>query len=185
MSNFRYLALLIAGIAPIASIASFIGSFFGLGGWGWLLFMWFGFTGMFAMSTAEHFKPEELREKGALVPVAITLLLAIAFVLGALFALSDLPKRISIFYAILAPIPLIALIAFLKQPNQKSKESAALKEFEQEIRSWPTEQAQMALLLIKAIFKGDKEVMDKLYPELTVNQFKAVTAVVKRMEKGG
>ena len=57
-----------------------------------------------------------------------------------------------------------------------------LQEFEGEIESWPVGQAKTALLLIKAILSGNSELIDKLYPELTVSQFKAVEAVIRKME---
>lgn len=58
-----------------------------------------------------------------------------------------------------------------------------LKEFEREIEDWPVEQARIALQLIKATINGDSETIEKLYPELTVAQFKAVASVIEKMEK--
>jgi hypothetical protein len=57
-----------------------------------------------------------------------------------------------------------------------------LQEFEHEIESWPVSQAKTALLLIKAILSGNNELIDKLYPELTVSQFKSVESVIIKME---
>ena len=37
--------LSVAMIAPFAAIGSFVAGFIWLGGWGWLLFVWFGFMG--------------------------------------------------------------------------------------------------------------------------------------------
>jgi hypothetical protein len=65
------------------------------------------------------------------------------------------------------------------------KRSKAIEEFAKEIESWPEEQARTALLLIKATASGDTEQIDKLYPELTVGQFRAVEQVVRKMEQGG
>jgi len=54
--------------------------------------------------------------------------------------------------------------------------------FEREIESWPLGQGKIALSLIKAILSGNTELIDKLYPELTVSQFKAVEAVLRKIE---
>lgn len=113
MIIFKWLGLFIMGVAPFAAIASLVGTFFGLGGWGWLLFLWFGFTGMFSLAAAQQF--ESARGFSA---VMVTILLA-AFVAGAVFALSDLPRKISIFYALLAPLLLIPLFALRKRGQQK------------------------------------------------------------------
>lgn len=59
-----------------------------------------------------------------------------------------------------------------------------LTEFEAEISSWPANQAKVALLLIKATLVGDHQSIDKLYGELTVEQFRKVKAVLEKMEKG-
>lgn len=64
------------------------------------------------------------------------------------------------------------------------KRSKALEEFAKEIESWPDEQARTALLLIKATTSGDTGQIDKLYPELTVGQFRAVEQVLRKMEQG-
>lgn len=58
-----------------------------------------------------------------------------------------------------------------------------LVSFEREIQNWPVAQAKTALLLIKAVLCGDNAQIDKLYPELTVAQFRAVQAVIESMEK--
>ncbi|MDP3797795.1 MAG: hypothetical protein Q8R06_11700 [Polaromonas sp.] len=52
MVVFKWLCFFVAGVDPFAAIASLIGTFFGLGGWGWILFLWFGFTGMFSLGAA-------------------------------------------------------------------------------------------------------------------------------------
>ena len=108
MIIFKWLGLFIMGVAPFAAIASLVGTFFGLGGWGWLLFLWFGFTGMFSLAAAQQFASAR-----GLSAVIVTILLA-AFVAGAAFGLSDLPRKISVFYALLAPLLLIPFFAFQK-----------------------------------------------------------------------
>ena len=113
MIIFKWLCLFIAGVAPLAAIASLVGTFFGLGGWGWLLFLWFGFTGMFSLTAANQF--ENAR---GFSTVMATILLS-AFVAGAIFALSDLPRKVSVFYALLAPLLLIPLFALRKRGQQQ------------------------------------------------------------------
>lgn len=105
----KWLCFLIAGVAPLAAIASLIGTFFGLGGWGWLLFLWFGFTGMFSLAAAKQFDSSP-----GLSSVMATLLLA-TFIAGVSFGLSDLPRKVSVFYALLAPLLLIPIFALKKR----------------------------------------------------------------------
>lgn len=115
MTLLKYVMILIAGLAPFAAIASLIGAFFDFGEWGWLLFMWFGFTGMFALNTVK------LYDKGrpyTLAMIGLPFILILAFVGAALFALSDLPGRISVFYSLLTPLlifPILALRNRLKR----------------------------------------------------------------------
>lgn len=187
MVLFKYLLLLIVGVAPIASIGSLIGTFFSLGGWGWILFLWFGFTGMFSMGAAKLFESSEgSNDSGNMfVAVGIALLLIAAFAGGLAFALSDLPHRISVFYVLLAPLIFLPVFMLLKRkPRSTASRSNPLQEFEREIEGWPQEQARTALLLIKATMNGDRDLIDKLYPELTVAQLKAVEGVLRKMEKG-
>ena len=187
MVLFKYLLLLIVGVAPIASIGSLIGTFFGLGGWGWLLFLWFGFTGMFSMGAAKLFGSHEEPSESAstFVAVGIALILIAAFAGGVAFALSDLPRKISVFYVLLAPLIFLPVFMLLKRNSRSTAtKSNPLQEFEREIKSWPQEQARIALLLIKATINGDRAQIDKLYPELTVAQFKAVEGVLRKMEEG-
>jgi hypothetical protein len=60
MRVFKYAITFIVGVAPIAAIASLIADFFRLDGWGWVLFLWFGFTGMFSLGVLK------LHEEGIL-----------------------------------------------------------------------------------------------------------------------
>lgn len=87
MVIFKWVCFLIAGVAPFAAIASLIGAFLGLGGWGWLLFLWFGFAGMFSMVAAEQF------DSAPGYSAAMATLLLVALVAGAAFGLSDLPRE--------------------------------------------------------------------------------------------
>lgn len=124
MVLFKYLLLLIVGVAPIASIGSLIGTFFGLGGWGWLLFLWFGFTGMFSMGGAKLFEShqEPSDSVSTIVAVGIALLLIAAFAGGLAFAFSDLPRKISVFYVLLAPLIFLPVFMLLKR-NPRSTAS--------------------------------------------------------------
>lgn len=108
MVIFKWVCFLIAGVAPFAAIASLIGAFFGLGGWGWLLFLWFGFAGMFSMVAAQQF------DSAPGYSAAMAILLLVALVAGAAFGLSDLPRKVSVFYALLAPILIIPIFALKK-----------------------------------------------------------------------
>lgn len=120
------------GIAGIpASMASLIGTFFGLGGWGWILFLWFGFTGMFSLGAIKLVEPKEEGEEDSYAVVAIlTALLTSAFAGGVAFALSDLPRQISPLWMLLAPVvvfPLIAIFGRRKQTKQATEWSAQAK----------------------------------------------------------
>lgn len=66
----------------------------------------------------------------------------------------------------------------------RPKHSSALETFAEEIESWPADQAKIALQLIEAILHGDSNEIDRLPGELTVGQFRAVMAVVSKMEQG-
>lgn len=70
-----------------------------------------------------------------------------------------------------------------KQPSQKPKQNP-LADFERDIATWPANQRQCALLIIKAILDGDQQSIDKLYGDLTLEQLRKVKAVVEKMEKG-
>lgn len=108
MFIFKWLCFLMVGMAPFAAIASLIGVFFGLGGWGWLLFLWFGFIGMLSSGMAQQF------ESARGVSTIMTILLLTAFVAGVAFAFSDLPGKVSVFYVLLAPLLLIPFFALRK-----------------------------------------------------------------------
>lgn len=110
MVIFKWLCFLIAGVAPLAAIASLIGTFFGLGGWGWILFLWLGFAGMFSLVAAKQF------DSAPGFSAAMGTLLLVAFVAGVAFGLSDLPRKVSVFYALLGPLLLIPIFA-LKKPR--------------------------------------------------------------------
>ncbi len=117
--RFILTAIGIAGIP--ASMASLIGTFFGLGGWGWILFLWFGFTGMFALGAV---KPGETQEGGFVAFLAA--LFTLAFAGGVAFALSDLPRQVSPLWMVLAPVvvlPLIAIFGRRKQTKQATDRS--------------------------------------------------------------
>jgi len=176
---------LIVGIAPIAAIVSLIGTFFGLGGWGWLLFLWFGFIGMFSMGEAKLLKEDE-SDNGTIntsFSVGISLLLLFAFLSGVLFAISDLPKKIPVYYALFIPLVLIPIfLLFNKKPKDILLNSNILLEFESEIESWPEEQAKAALLFLKSSIRGDQYEIESLYPVLKVSQVEAVERVLRRME---
>lgn len=66
----------------------------------------------------------------------------------------------------------------------RQKHSRALETFAEEIESWPIDQAKVALQLIEAIIHGDSDEIDSLSGDLTVGQFRAVMAVVSKMEQG-
>ncbi|MFU6384523.1 hypothetical protein ACM78Z_26685 [Pseudomonas aeruginosa] len=108
MVVFKWLFFFVAGVAPFAAVASLIGTFFGLGGWGWILFLWFGFTGMFSLDAASS----QLDDASSFSALLAILLLA-AFIAGAAFALSDLPRKVSVLYA-LAPLLFIPIFALRK-----------------------------------------------------------------------
>lgn len=108
MVIFKWVCFLIAGVAPFVAIASLIGTFFGLGGWGWLLFLWFGFAGMFSMVAAEQF--DSVPGYSSIMAI----LLLVALVAGAAFSLSDLPRTVPVFYALLAPLLIIPILALKK-----------------------------------------------------------------------
>ena len=183
MRLLKYPIMFIVGVAPIAALACLVGTFFHLGGWGWLLFLWFGFTGMFSLGVL---KLHEEENPNAVVILGLSTILILAFVGGALFAVSDLPERVSVFYALLAPLFIIPFLAMRARSNKQvsPKHSKDLENFSKEIESWPEDQARTALLLVKATVSGDKHQIDRLYPELTVGQLKAVEQVLRKMEKG-
>lgn len=122
MIIFKWACLLIGGVAPFAAVASLVGTFFGLGGWGWLLFLWFGFTGMFSLAAAQQF--ESARGFSTLMAI----LLLAAFVAGVAFALSDLPSKVSVFYALLAPLFLIPIFALIKGRRYSREHEVATRE---------------------------------------------------------
>jgi len=68
------------------------------------------------------------------------------------------------------------------QPVPRLKKNP-LEDFERDIATWPANQRQCALLIIKAILDGDQKSIDKLYGELTLEQLRKVKAVVEKMEK--
>jgi len=177
MRLLKYAIMFIVGVAPVAAFASLVGGFFRLGGWGWLLFL-------FSLGVL---KLHEEEKPNAVVILGLSTILILAFVGGALFAVSDLPERVSVFYALLAPLLIVPFLAMRGRSNNpvSPKHSKALENFSKEIEWWPEDQARTALLLIKATVSGDKDQIDRLYPELTVGQFKAVEQVVRKMEKGG
>lgn len=63
-----------------------------------------------------------------------------------------------------------------------TRENPIMQEFEQEISTWPREQAVIALQLLEATLSGDGDTIDKLYPELTPKQFHTVTNLLRRIE---
>jgi TPR repeat protein len=67
----------------------------------------------------------------------------------------------------------------------RPKQSSAMEAFAEEIESWPADQARAAQQLIKATVNGDGDEIDRLCGELTVGQFRAVTAVLIKMKQGG
>ena len=67
-------------------------------------------------------------------------------------------------------------------PNMITRESPIIQEFEKEIGTWPREQAVIALQLLEATLSGDSDAVDRLHQELTVQQFRTVTNVLRRME---
>jgi hypothetical protein len=108
MNIAKYLLMLVGGLAPFAAMASLVGTFFGLGGWGWLLFLWFGFTGMFAAGAVSA----QAQLHGAPVPaVGAAIVLVLAFAAGAAFVLSDWPQRFSALYAL--PVLLLGFLPLL------------------------------------------------------------------------
>jgi hypothetical protein len=182
MRLLKYLIGFVLAVAPIAAIASLIGTFFGLGGWGWLLFLWFGFTGMFSLGLLK----QEVEKADQLFVSGLAILLMTAFAGGVYFALSDLPRRISIWYALLTPLIVFALLALKAQlASTKSRQSNALAEFSREVESWPRDQARTALLLIRATIAGAQKQIVELYPDLTVGQLKSVEQVLRRIEAEG
>lgn len=56
-----------------------------------------------------------------------------------------------------------------------------LTEFQKDLESWKSDDAKIALLLIKASLIGDKASIDRLAGELTVEQFRKVVGVVEQM----
>lgn len=112
-----YPLFLIGGTAPLLSIAALIFSFISLGGWGWLLFLWFGFTGMFALGLASqllnvtdtnnHIPTDGLFSFGMLGLV----ILSMAYLGGLWFWMSGEVHRISLWYGLLIPIVVLILIA--------------------------------------------------------------------------
>ena len=73
--------------------------------------------------------------------------------------------------------------ALTDRRSTPTQQGNPLTEFENEIAIWPAHQGKIALLLIKATLVGDKEAIDKLTQDLTVEQFRKVIEVVKKMEK--
>lgn len=67
-------------------------------------------------------------------------------------------------------------------PNLISRKSPIVEEFEKEISTWPPEQAVIALQLLEATLSGDGDAIERLHQELTVQQFRTVTNVLRRME---
>jgi hypothetical protein len=56
-----------------------------------------------------------------------------------------------------------------------------LAELQKDLESWKSDDAKIALLLIKASLIGDKASIDRLAGELTVEQFRKVVGVVEQM----
>lgn len=67
------------------------------------------------------------------------------------------------------------------------REGPAFREFEQEISTWPPEEAALGLQLLYALLSGDKFAVTRLSQKLTHVQFVLVHSAMKRMtdEEGG
>lgn len=130
-----YPLFFIGGTAPLPSIAALIFSVVSLGGWGWLLFLWFGFIGMFALGLAKqllneadtenHIRTDGLFSFGMLGFV----ILGTAYMGGLWFWISGAVHRISLWYGLLAPIVIFLLVvaynAFrARKSNTKKSQSA-------------------------------------------------------------
>jgi hypothetical protein len=110
-----YSLLFITGTAPLASVSALIATFFSLGGWGWLLFMWFGFTGMFAFSLARQSSAAitagNAQSNGMLLFAILGLvILGSAYFGGLWFWLSGQVERVSFWYGVLAPVAIIGVV---------------------------------------------------------------------------
>lgn len=64
-------------------------------------------------------------------------------------------------------------------------QSHVLKKFEEDISSWPLEQAHSALLLVNTVLsgEGDESAIKQLSEELTVGQFDIAAKVIEDIEK--
>lgn len=112
MSIFKWLSYLIGIVSPIAALVCVLGIFTGLGGWGWLLFVVFAFLSIFSLSVAQHFDEEPRRS----TRYALAILAAVG--VAGLFALSDLPNRLSALYMLIVPVGLL-IFAVWHEPPEK------------------------------------------------------------------
>jgi hypothetical protein len=102
----------LTALALLATLTSFISGFIWLGGWGWMLFLWFDFIGLLSVSLIQEIDrakslPDVASDSG--ITAIIALLLTFAFVGGVLFGLSDLLQRISVFYMLFGGLFVILL----------------------------------------------------------------------------
>lgn len=75
-------------------------------------------------------------------------------------------------------------IEFDESPDQPGRGVfSPLLEFERELETWPREQASAAANLIQATIKGESDRIEQFAGELTVQQFRATTAVIEKIEK--
>lgn len=112
----KYLMYCVTALSPLAALGSFISGFSWLGGWGWILFLWFGFIGLFSMSLIKGIgraKSVPDIASDSRITVTLALLLVTAFVGGVLFGFSDLPQRISVFYVLIGMLFTVLLFGLL------------------------------------------------------------------------
>ena len=118
----KYLMYGVITLSPFAAIGSLISGFIFLGGWGWILFLWFGFTGLFSMGVLKQIDTamaEADNPSDSGIMTIITLSLVIAFVGGVLFGLSDLPERISVFYMLFGILFVVLLFGLFGRKKKR------------------------------------------------------------------
>lgn len=88
------------------------------------------------------------------------------------------------FYINWLGVPFLAAVAYLAYrwvSRAGQAKANPLAEFEREIQTWPADQGETALLLIKASLTGDQDQIDALYGDLTVEQLRKVKTVLEKM----
>lgn len=114
-----YPLFVIGATALFASVAAFVSSFITLGGWGWILFLWFGFTGMFSLALASQLK--DSGRSPFLFALLGCLVLLTAYGAGLWFWISGAVHHVSFWYGLLAPVAFFAALAVYKNLRQGEK----------------------------------------------------------------